>query len=72
MKGKATFKEYKEYILVDSGEVVYASSLREAREKLSRFKYTWAELQTVVAAEDYENGKYVTQYVTWARRRMVE
>lgn len=67
MKGNLTLKEY---ILADSGEVVYASSLQEAREKLSRFKYTWAELQTVVAAEDYENGKYVTQYVTERRRRV--
>ena len=57
MKGNLTLKEY---ILTDSGEIVYAASLQEAKEKLSRFHYTHAELQSVVAAEDFENGKYVT------------
>jgi hypothetical protein len=57
MKGNLTLKEY---ILADSGEIVYATSLREAKEKLSRFHYTHAELQSVVAIEDYEGGKYVT------------
>lgn len=49
-----------EFILPESGEVVYAINIQEARRKLSRFNYTREELQSVVTAAAYENGTYLT------------
>jgi len=52
-----------EFILPSSGEVVYAGSLCEAREKLARFHYTHEELDSIVNADDYigkltHNGRF--------------
>lgn len=57
MKNKENLTEF---ILVTSGEVVYAINIQEAREKLSRFNYTQEELQFIVTADAYENGTYLT------------
>lgn len=48
-----------EFVLPASGEVVYAASHREAREKLCRFGYSRAELQGIVTAEEYSSGTYL-------------
>lgn len=48
-----------EFVLPTSGEVVYATSPREAREKLCRFGYSHQELQGIVTAEEYSSGVYL-------------
>jgi hypothetical protein len=48
-----------EFVLAASGEIVYARTLFEAREKLARFNYSHEELQTVVTAVEYEDGSYL-------------
>jgi hypothetical protein len=51
-----------EFILPDSGEVVYAKDLREARQKLARFNYKREDLQSIVTYEEYESGTYLTHH----------
>lgn len=48
-----------EFVLPTSGEVVYATSHREAREKLCRFGYSHKELQSIVTATEYSSGAYL-------------
>jgi uncharacterized protein YecE (DUF72 family) len=48
-----------EFVLPASGEIVYARTHREAREKLARFGYSREELQAVATAVEYEAGSYL-------------